>query len=276
MEYTARKHKMSGNVTIFRRAPKTVEYANIVIGDFNHVMKTKKPGKFYKSDEFMVGEVPMLLEVYPTGYKEEQDGHVSVYLCNKGKDDITFSEVVFTVGKHSRQLKPSLLTILAPGNMNGFHTFLTHSACQAELTDGDFDLQVKMEMEGKEIRMQLSEPKTSKKRKSQMLENLYTKMPRSDFSLMFEGEPVRCHKSILMAASPVFEAMVERWTEETSEELHFPGEVGRSLVKFLYTGELEEQVLESQVVSLLHLGEMYDLEGLKERAEDKMIQLLSR
>ena len=72
-----------------------------------------------------------------------------------------------------------------------------------------------------------------------MWENLYTKMQRSDFTLVFDGHSVDCHKVVfvdpiffvsflfiffffsykvvLAAASPVFEAMVENEHKEGIE-----------------------------------------------------------
>ena len=47
--------------------------------------------------------------------------------------------------------------------------------------------------------------------------NLYEKMQKSDFTIVFNGVEVACHKNVLAAASPVFEAMVENEHKEGIE-----------------------------------------------------------
>ena len=48
-----------------------------------------------------------------------------------------------------------------------------------------------------------------RRHKFNVLERVFDKMEKTDFTLVFDGEEVPCHKHILAAASPVFEAMVE-------------------------------------------------------------------
>ena len=48
------------------------------------------------------------------------------------------------------------------------------------------------------------------------------------------------------------------------------------LVRFIYLEEIEEDILTEEVVAFLELGEMYEVERLKELAEEKMLQLLER
>ena len=48
------------------------------------------------------------------------------------------------------------------------------------------------------------------------------------------------------------------------------------LVRFIYLEEIEEDILTEEVVAFLELGEKYQVERLKELAEEKMLQLLER
>ena len=47
-------------------------------------------------------------------------------------------------------------------------------------------------------------------------------------------------------------------------------------VKFIYTGKVDEAVLEEFALSLLALAEMYDLQGLKDLAEMELVNKLDK
>ena len=53
-------------------------------------------------------------------------------------------------------------------------------------------------------------------------------------------------------------------------------EVGRAFVRFIYTGDLEDNVLEEHASAFLAMGEMYDLVELKDKAEAKLLSQLKR
>ena len=92
--------------------------------------------------------------------------------------------------------------------------------------------------------------------------NVYKKMQKTDFTLVFGEVEVGCHKHVLAAASSVFEAMVETQLKEAIESranIELSEEVGRAFLRFIYTGELEERMLEEHTVGLLELGDKYDV-----------------
>ena len=137
-------------------------------------------------------------------------------------------------------------------------------------------------------------------------ENLFTKMQRSDFTLVFNGHSVDCHKVILAelllfcpfcvylisfftsfhldkvvlaAASPVFEAMVENEHKEGIEgkaNIAIPEQIGRAFLRFIYTGQLNENLLKEHAPAFLELGEKYQMEELKEVAEKEMLEQLDK
>ena len=47
-------------------------------------------------------------------------------------------------------------------------------------------------------------------------------------------------------------------------------------IRYIYLEEIEEDILKEEVVSFLELGEKYEVEKLKELAEEKMLQLLDK
>jgi len=51
--------------------------------------------------------------------------------------------------------------------------------------------------------------------------------------------------------------------------------VGRNLVRFIYTEEMEEDVLKEEAEVFLELGEMYGMETLKKMAEEAMVETLN-
>ena len=104
-------------------------------------------------------------------------------------------------------------------------------------------------------------------------------MERTDFTLVFDGVEVACHKHILSAASSVFEAMVKNQHLEAIESvanIELSEEVGRAFVRFIYTGELEENLLKQDAVAYLELGEQYDIQELKYLAEGTMLKQLDK
>ena len=50
--------------------------AKLVIEDFVEVMARFKPGKTIESDQFMLGDTPMSIQVLPNGEEDEDEGHV--------------------------------------------------------------------------------------------------------------------------------------------------------------------------------------------------------
>ena len=99
-------------------------------------------------------------------------------------------------------------------------------------------------------------------------------MARTDFILIFAGQEVPCHKHILAAASPVLEAMVEnkhREAIESKANIKFSADVGKSFVRYIYTGEVQEDVLTEHASAFLAMGELYDLQELKGMAEKELL-----
>ena len=115
---------------------------------------------------------------------------------------------------------------------------------------------------------------TAELKKYSLGRKLYEKMVDTDFTLIFRGAPVPCHKLVLAAASPVFKAMVDSLHLEAMESkatIDIPEEVGLAFIEFIYTGELDERALEANSVALLELGEKYDVQELKDLAEVELL-----
>ena len=139
-----------------------------------------------------------------------------------------------------------------------------------------------------------------------MWDNVYTNMERTDFTFVFDSQEVPCHRHILAAASPVLRAMVENQHMEaikvlramvgnqhmeviramvgnqlmeaikSKASIELSEEVGRAFVRFIYTGKLDETILKEHAPAFLELGEMYDLQELKDAAEGELVMLLGK
>ena len=104
-------------------------------------------------------------------------------------------------------------------------------------------------------------------------------MDSSDFTLVFGGEEVLCHKHILAAASPVLEAMVKnnhREAIESKADIKLSAEIGRTFVQYIYTGEMQVDVLKEHALAFLEMGEMFNLQELKDLAESEMLSQLTK
>ena len=62
--------------------------------------------------------------------------------------------------------------------------------------------------------------------------------------------------------------------EEGKIDINCSFTVGKELVRFIYTGNVQEDILVEHVVEILELGERLGMETLKMCAEDKMMKIL--
>ena len=252
--------------------------AKLVIKDFVEVMSRVRVGKCIESDLFWLGDTPMSIEVFPNGDRDEDKGHVSLFLSNKGNyDDISVKgELVTDLKTMDIEYKDVLEAKDSWGNTR----FLTHTQCADAYKDKDFIVEAKLEILGEVTKIAGKQSAAaSKKRKLSILEKVYNKMARTDFILVFEGEEVPCHKIVLAAASPVLEAMVEnnhRESIESKANMKLSAEVGRAFVKFIYTEEVQEDLLKEHASAFLAMGELYDLQELKDIAEKELLSQLDK
>ena len=246
----------------------------LVIQDFADVMAGFRPGKKIESEAFMLGDTPLTIAVYPNGQVDEDKGHVSIYLYNYGDDDIN--------------VKCQLITDLETRDFSytasvqfGWGKFLTHAKCAEAYKDKDFVVEAKVEMPGEgQVIVRTQSASASKKQKLNVWENVYNEMSGADFTLVFEGEEVPCHKHILAAASPVFKAMVEnntfREAIDSQANLNLSAEVGRAFLRFIYTGEMQEDVMKENAPAFLEMGQMFFLQELKYMAERELLSQLDK
>ena len=122
-------------MTVYARSAGKQGSTKLVIKDFVEVVGKSKPGKCYPSDTFMVGDIPMIIEVYPNGATDEEKGNVSVYLWNKS-ECVVKVECRFVTGKKDRSFEYKM----RPREIWGFDQFLTHTECAEAFKEKDFVL----------------------------------------------------------------------------------------------------------------------------------------
>jgi len=265
---------------VIAKSPKAEVSATLIIKDFLEEL-ARPSGEFLESHDFMVKETPMRLRVYPNGFNEDHRGYVATSLMNMGNGSVKVKY------QFSTDIKTSVIVerTLAVNRVNGANgtnwNFLTHAECQEFFKERDFVLKIQVEMEGEHVKM-AGEVPASRQLKSiyqEIGEKAFQGMEWADFILEFEGEEVACHKVILAGASPVLGAMVRNELQEAAKgkaAIKLSAVVGKAFVRFMYLEEVEEDLLKREVVAFLELGEKYQVERLKEFAEDWMLKSLNK
>ena len=195
---------MEKSRTVYAKAPGVKATAELVIKDFLEVMETSKPGKRYASDTFMVDNTPMTIKVYPNGNEDKYKGIVSIFLHNKSAANVTVKCQLITEARTF-----SFDHKVEARNSWGLSDFLSHARCFDVYKEKDFIVTAKVEIPGEVLKIMGNESAVvPKKYRAELCRNLHEEMMDPNFTLVFSGAEVACHKHVLAAASPVFKAMV--------------------------------------------------------------------
>ena len=181
------------NVTIFAGKSGVIEgTGKLIIKDFLDVMSVYPPGKCVESDEFMVGDFAMSILIFPNGDVNEDKGCVSAFLVNKSNEDLTVKCQFVTYDAEGKEFVEDFeMTTITHGDNLGFYDLIDHSECEEAYKDRDFTLTAKVEIAGEMVKLFRSNlSSASKKRKFNVFEDVYKRMDRTDFTLVFDGEEV--------------------------------------------------------------------------------------
>ena len=90
-----------------------------------------------------------------------------------------------------------------------------------------------------------------------------------------------CHKNFLASLSSVFQATIESKIRENlqmkTELLYCPNEfVAESFIKFFYIRGIDTNLLQSHLVTFLHLSDFYQVTEMQTIVEDAMISKLGK
>ena len=267
------------NWTFMKRKPNLEVEATFIIGDFEKEMNIRKTKEMLESRIFILNETPFKIRVFPSGDVEESKNHVSVFLGNESNNDVSVA-AEFEIC-NSKKLRFKNTTVRAKGDW-GYTKCMEKEAVTEVLVDGAFIVKVKVEMEHKNYVVigeaeRNGESKTAAEIVTIHTSNIFENMINTDFILTCEGEQIPCHRHFLISASPVFARMMESGMKEREEgktDVKCSFTVGKELVRFIYTGNVQEDILMEHVVEILELGERLGMETLKMCAEDKMMKIL--
>lgn len=101
----------------------------------------------------------------------------------------------------------------------------------------------------------------------------------SDFTFEIGGKLVHAHKAILAARSPVFRTMLATNMVESRsgrvklDDVELP--VFNAMMRYLYSGRIDEDLLASKCEEVLALADRYDVRKLKERCEVLLSKAIS-
>ena len=269
--------------TVVGRAPRAVGRGELVIQDFQTEMDVCKPGDNIESRPFKVKGNIFVIEVFPNGDREETRGTVVMGLRNWSDKEVTVNMYKVTIGEEIFEGEKNIV-FKANNGTGGNGTgrgwdWCTQEECKSVLKNGALVVEAEVVVIGDRITIDTS-AETQNKNSNWLLENIYkTKMSNSDFVLVCESEAIPCHKVVLSGASEYFEGLLKPNFKEykdgcSSLPLKCSAKVGRNFVKFLYTNEIEEAVFDDNIEDFLKLADMLIMERLKQRAEQKMLQLL--
>ena len=263
------------NWTFMKRRPMLEVKATFIIGDFDKEMKIRKPGKILESRIFNLGKTPFRIQVYPSKLNEE----VTIYVVNDSNSDVNVD-----IGLEICSNKYlSCENQIVKGNKGRRGWSLGKDLINALLVDGCFVLKVNVKMdEGEYVVMGKSDRNEESKTAEGIIaihnNNIYENMIKTDFMLTCEGQNIPCHRHFLVAASPMFAGMMKSGMKESEEgkaDINCSITVGKELVRFIYTGKVEEDILVENMIQFLELGGRFIMEKLKMFAEVKMLNMLS-
>ena len=267
------------HVTVYARSPQLKVTEKIVIKDFLKELELFAEGEKFCSKTFMLGKTPLRIDIYPNGrYWGDGGGELCMYLCNKSDEDVRVQfEAVADI------FQPGIFTAVNLGADDGFPLGrdVSHEECIETYKDKkDFVLTVNVEIPGEDLEIVEESERVILCKKFGVWKNVFKKMQRTDFTLVFGGVEFGCHKHVLAAASSVFEAMVEnnqlKEAIESRAKIDISEEIGQTFLRFIYTGELEERLLKEHAVGLLELGDKYDVQELKQLAEEELVKQLDK
>jgi len=252
------------------------------IEDFRTKMETFKLGQQLESSQFVINGLKLCINLYPNGRNDEEGGFVSLFLRN---DNSIQMEVMcqFTLGVKNSFKHNFSFNKINPNSGYGFPKIYSHEQINAKevLDDGGvLDIRAIITFKGK---VRNISHKVEEKEEATLSEavglDLYSSFQQqefTDFEIVCEDRNLHCHKVVLAARSPVFRAMLLNDMEESSRARVEPKEFNSStmtmLLKFLYTGAIEQELLDKNAEAVFKAADYYEVTGLKVLCEKTLMR----
>lgn len=249
------------------------------------------PGEKLKSPDFTVGKHKWQVHLYPCGDKDDKE-HVTCYLHHlerneadaiakwkasfknrKGNDLRTPLELQFNFGKvKSRGWRGILPRNPLPALPEDVLVVESEIELFSEWQTSD-NTEVIANLQDEAIVVN-----TDLQKDYETL--LFNDALFSDVAFSVDGERIPVHKNILCARSSYFRGMFTSGLKESAEQLITLKDVDKvmfkELLRYIYCGYINEQVLQDQTVEILAIADKFDVEGLRNKCEVLLLQRITK
>jgi hypothetical protein len=249
------------------------------------------PGEKLKSPDFTVGKHKWQVHLYPCGDKDDKE-HVTCYLHHLERNDadaIAKWKASFK-NKKGHDLRTSLELQFNFGKVKsrGWRGILTRNPLPT-LPDDILIVESEIEL--------FSEWQTSDN--TEALANLqeepivvnadlqkdyetllFNEALFSDVTFVVDGEKIPVHRNILCVRSSYFRGMFTSGLRESAEQVIALKDVDKvmfkELLRYIYCGNINEQVLHDQTIEILAIADKFDVEGLRNKCEALLLQRVTK
>jgi len=249
------------------------------------------PGEKLKSPDFTVGKHKWQVHLYPCGDKDDKE-HVTCYLhhLERNEADAIAKWKASFKNKKGHDLRTPLELQFNFGKVKsrGWRGILPRNPLPALPEDV---LVVESEIElfsewqtsdnTSEVASLQDEPivvSTDLQKDYEAL--LFNEALFSDVTFSVEGEKIPVHRNILCVRSSYFRGMFTSGLKESAEQLITLKDVDKvmfkELLRYIYCGYINEQVLQDQTIEILAIADKFDVEGLRNKCEVLLLQRITK
>jgi len=250
-------------------------------------------GKWFESGVLECGDIEFKLIIWPNGITKKAVGNISCGIATKNRGKRQWRSVEFLVAQNSSGAFLKTRTELLENFPKNFmytkalpHALVLAVENATFFPNGILTVKVNIKVEGEETvtinTTKLPEESITSSQLKGELSMHFGKMldsPQfSDVQILCQGEMIPCHRNILAARTPYFEAMFEHdMKENTTREVEikdFDLETVKAVVHHIYTGEVECNDENSE--KMMRAADKYQLGGLKTKLEDVLIKAVRK
>ena len=255
------------------------------IEDFKTKMETFKLGQQLESSQFVINGFKLCINLYPNGRNEEEGGYVSLFLRNDNSFQL---EVMcdFILGIKNSFKHSFGYNKVNPNSGYGFPKMYSHEQILSKnVLEGEtLEILAVITFKGKvkNITMNLEEDTATEQAPTKVGQDLFKAFESQDFcdfDIVCDDKVIKCHKVVLASRSPVFKAMLLHNMEESAQQKvepkNFDFDTMYLVLKFMYKGDIEANLLEKHAESIFMAADYYEINDLKKSCERVLVTQVS-
>lgn len=255
------------------------------IEDFKTKMETFKLGQQLESSQFIINGFKLCINLYPNGRNEEEGGYVSLFLRNDNSFQL---EVMcdFILGIKNSFKHSFGYNKVNPNSGYGFPKMYSHEQILSKnVLEGEtLEILAVITFKGKvkNITMNLDEDTATEQAPTKVGQDLFKAFESQDFcdfDIVCDDKVIKCHKVVLASRSPVFRAMLLHNMEESAQQKvepkNFDFDTMYLVLKFMYKGDIEANLLEKHAESIFMAADYYEINDLKKSCERVLVTQVS-